>query len=101
MGCTFLKAGASETCATGLPRRTLRITMMSMVNAWNLIRVITGAALISLGIVAAILPVVPGFPLVILGVTFGFTWHPKGLRAWRRFKAAVLRRLPRRRRAGS
>ncbi|MFM7398135.1 MAG: hypothetical protein ACKO4N_04090 [Verrucomicrobiota bacterium] len=50
------------------------------------------------GIAAAILPVVPGIPLVILGITFGFTWHPRGLRLWRRLKAAVLRRLPWRRR---
>ncbi len=72
-----------------------------MVNALILFRILTGTALIIVGIAAAILPVIPGIPLVILGITFGFTWHPKGLRAWRRFKAAVLRRLPRRRRAGS
>ncbi|MFN5806111.1 MAG: hypothetical protein ACK467_10860 [Opitutia bacterium] len=72
-----------------------------MVNALILFRILTGIALIIVGIAAAILPVIPGIPLVILGITFGFTWHPKGLRAWRRFKAAVLRRLPRRRRAGS
>ena len=69
-----------------------------MVNAWILFRVLTGLALIVVGVAAAILPVIPGIPLVILGITFGFTWHPKGLRAWRRFKAAVLRRLPWRRR---
>ncbi len=72
-----------------------------MVNAPILFRILTRTALIIVGIAAAILPVIPGIPLVILGITFGFTWHPKGLRAWRRFKAAVLRRLPRRRRAGS
>lgn len=65
-----------------------------MVNAWILFRVLTGLALIVVGVAAAILPVVPGIPLVILGITFGFTWHPRGLRAWRRLKITVLRRLP-------
>jgi uncharacterized protein YqgC (DUF456 family) len=72
-----------------------------MANTLILLRVLTGIALIIVGFAAAILPVIPGIPLVVLGITFGFTWHPKGLRAWRRLKAAVLRRLPRRRRAGS
>ncbi len=72
-----------------------------MANTLILLRVLTGLALIIVGIAAAILPVIPGIPLVILGITFGFTWHPKGLRFWRRLKAAVLRRLPWRKRAAT
>ncbi|MFM7210069.1 MAG: hypothetical protein ACKOY8_09660 [Verrucomicrobiota bacterium] len=69
-----------------------------MVNAWIILKTLTKLALIVVGIAAAILFVVPGIPLVILGITFCFTWHPRGLRLWRRLKAAVLRRLPWRRR---
>ena len=69
-------------------RRYLRRTetgylnyMLSIVQA---ARVVTGSVLIIAGLIAIPLPLTPGLPLIIIGLAFGFSWHPKGLRLLRR-----------------
>ena len=49
-------------------------------------RVVTGSILIIAGLIAIPLPLTPGLPLIIIGLAFGFSWHPKGLRLLRRCK---------------
>jgi Putative transmembrane protein (PGPGW) len=49
-------------------------------------RVVTGSILIIVGLIAIPLPLTPGLPLIILGLAFGFSWHPKGLRLLRKCK---------------
>ena len=58
-------------------------SMLSVVQA---ARAITGSILIIAGLIAIPLPLTPGLPLIILGLAFGFSWHPKGLRLLRRCK---------------
>ena len=55
--------------------------MLSVVQA---ARVVTGSILIIVGLIAIPLPLPPGLPLIIIGLAFGFSWHPKGLRLLRR-----------------
>ena len=57
-----------------------------MLGVIQLARVVTGSVLMVAGLVAIPLPVFPGIPLVFLGATIGFGWHPKGLRVLRRAK---------------
>ena len=57
--------------------------MLSVVQA---ARVVTGSVMIVAGLIAIPLPLTPGLPLIILGLAFGFSWHPKGLRLLRRCK---------------
>jgi len=57
------------------------VCMLSVVQA---ARVVTGSILISAGLIAIPLPLTPGLPLIIIGLAFGFSWHPKGLRLLRR-----------------
>lgn len=57
--------------------------MLSVVQA---ARVVTGSVMIIAGLIAIPLPLTPGLPLIILGLAFGFSWHPKGLRLLRRCK---------------
>ena len=57
--------------------------MLSVIQA---ARVVTGSILIVAGLIAIPLPLTPGLPLIILGLAFGFSWHPKGLRMLRRCK---------------
>jgi uncharacterized protein YqgC (DUF456 family) len=54
-------------------------------------RVLIGGAIFATGLVGFILPFIPGIPLLILGASIGLTWHPKGLRIWRRLKSKTLR----------
>jgi uncharacterized protein YqgC (DUF456 family) len=54
-------------------------------------RVVVGSALILGGIVGTLVPVVPGVPMILLGLSLALTWHPRGLAIWRRLKAAALR----------
>ena len=56
------------------------ICMLSIVQA---ARVVTGSILIIAGLIAIPLPLTPGLPLIIIGLAFGFSWHPKGLRLLR------------------
>jgi hypothetical protein len=35
-------------------------------------------------LIAIPLPLTPGLPLIIIGLAFGFSWHPKGLRLLRK-----------------
>jgi hypothetical protein len=49
-------------------------------------RAVSGSILIIAGLIAIPLPLTPGLPLIILGLAFGFSWHPKGLRLLRRCK---------------
>ena len=53
------------------------VVMLSVVQA---ARAVTGSILIIAGLIAIPLPLTPGLPLIILGLAFGFSWHPKGLR---------------------
>ena len=55
-------------------------SMLSVVQA---ARVVTGSILIIAGLIAIPLPLTPGLPLIIIGLAFGFSWHPKGLRLLR------------------
>ena len=57
--------------------------MLSVVQA---ARAVTGSILIIAGLIAIPLPLTPGLPLIIIGLAFGFSWHPKGLRLLRRCK---------------
>jgi len=57
-----------------------------MLGVIQLARVVTGSVLMVVGLIAIPLPVFPGIPLVLLGATIGFGWHPKGLRLLRRGK---------------
>ena len=67
--------------------------MLSVVQA---ARVVTGSVMIIAGLIAIPLPLTPGLPLIILGLAFGFSWHPKGLRLLRRCKVKWGRFLKRR-----
>ena len=60
-----------------------------MLGLLPLLRVVSGSVLILTGLVAIPLPVFPGIPLVLLGFSIGFAWHPKGLRLTRRMKVKV------------
>ena len=63
-----------------------------MLSVIQLARVVTGSVLIIVGLIAIPLPLTPGLPLIILGASIGLTWHPKGLRLWRRYYVKVGRR---------
>ena len=54
--------------------------MLSFIHAT---RVVIGSILIIAGLIAIPLPLTPGLPLIIIGLAFGFSWHPKGLRLLR------------------
>ena len=66
-----------------------------MTKAWHVARVGAGVALIVLGIVGTILPIIPGIPLLLAGVAIIGFEHPlvlpltSVLRRWR-----LLRRNP-------
>jgi len=62
---------------------------------WVILRVTAGTALILAGLVGLVVPMVPGIPMLILGLSISLTWHPAGLAIWRRMKAAALRGLAR------
>lgn len=66
-----------------------------MLTAVQLVRVVLGSALIVVGVIGFILPLIPGAPIVVWGFNLGFTWHPRGLRVWRRSKTWLLRLLRR------
>ena len=70
-----------------------------MLGVIQLARVVTGSVLMVVGLVAIPLPVFPGIPLVFLGATIGFGWHPKGLRLLRRSKVKLGRWWQRRTRS--
>ena len=63
-----------------------------MLSVIQLARVVMGSVLIIVGLIAIPLPLTPGLPLIILGASIGLTWHPKGLRLWRRYSVKVGRR---------
>lgn len=68
-----------------------------------ILRVIIGSTLILGGLVGLVVPMIPGIPMMILGLSIALTWHPRGLALWRRMKAAALRGVARvfgRRKAG-
>ena len=56
-----------------------------MLSVIQLARVVMGSVLIIVGLIAIPLPLTPGLPLIILGASIGLTWHPNGLRLWRRY----------------
>jgi hypothetical protein len=59
-------------------------------SVWRTIRTVAGLILIGLGLLGLLLPVIPGIPLLIAGVSLVGTNHPwvrpviARLRAWRR-----------------
>ena len=63
-----------------------------MTGIWIVIRLLTGGTLIAAGLAGLVIPLIPGIPLLLIGLSLALTWHPRGLRAWRRAKAAFLRR---------
>lgn len=63
-----------------------------MNSLWIMLRVVTGGTLITAGLAGLVIPLIPGIPLLLIGLSLALTWHPRGLRVWRRMKAAVLRR---------
>lgn len=60
-----------------------------------ILRVVIGSTLILGGLVGLVVPMIPGVPMMILGLSLALTWHPRGLALWRRMKAATLRGLAR------
>ena len=66
-----------------------------MLGFWVILRVLAGSILIIAGLVGLVVPMIPGIPILILGLSLGLTWHPAGLTVWRRLKAATLRGLAR------
>lgn len=63
-----------------------------MSSLWIALRVVTGGTLVTAGLAGLVLPLIPGIPLLLIGLSLTLTWHPRGLRAWRRIKAWMLRR---------
>ena len=57
---------------------------------WHQVRAVTGLTLIGLGVLGILLPIIPGAPLLIVGVALVGANHPwvrpftARLRAWRR-----------------
>ncbi len=66
-----------------------------MSSLWIIIRLIAGGTLVTAGLVGLVIPLIPGIPLLIIGLSLSLTWHPRGLRVWRRMKIGVLRRWQR------
>jgi uncharacterized protein YqgC (DUF456 family) len=60
-----------------------------------ILRVFIGSVLIIGGLVGLVVPLIPGVPMMIIGLSIALTWHPKGLALWRRLKAWALRGLAR------
>lgn len=50
-----------------------------------------GSLLVATGLVGLVIPVMPGVIFIALGLSIGITWHPKGLKLWRKMKAEVYR----------
>jgi hypothetical protein len=67
--------------------------MLSFIHAT---RAVIGSILIIAGLIAIPLPLTPGLPLIIIGLAFGFSWHPKGLRLLRRCRVKWRRLFKRR-----
>ena len=63
-----------------------------MASIWIVFRLLTGGTLIAAGLAGLVIPLIPGIPLLLIGLSLSLTWHPRGLRVWRRAKAACLRR---------
>lgn len=66
-----------------------------MASLWIMLRVIVGGALVTAGLAGLVIPLIPGIPLLIIGLSLALTWHPRGLRLWRRAKVGALRRWQR------
>jgi len=60
-----------------------------------ILRVLAGSALMIGGLVGLVVPIIPGVPMILIGLSIALTWHPRGLALWRRMKAAGLRGLAR------
>jgi len=66
-----------------------------MVGPWIILRLVVGGALVLMGLVGLVIPVMPGVLFIALGMSIGITWHPRGLALWRRLKAGLYRLLVR------
>ncbi len=66
-----------------------------MSSLWIILRLFAGGTLVTAGLVGLIVPLIPGLPLLIIGLSLSLTWHPRGLRVWRRMKVVVLRQWQR------
>ena len=60
-----------------------------------ILRVLLGSGLFLGGLVGLVVPMIPGVPMMVIGLSIALTWHPRGLALWRRMKAACLRGLAR------
>lgn len=60
-----------------------------MIGLLPIARMVAGSILMTIGLIAIPLPVFPGIPLVLLGATIGFGWHPRGLRILRKLKVKL------------
>lgn len=63
-----------------------------MASVWILLRLLTGSTLIAAGLAGLVIPFIPGLPLLIIGLSLALTWHPRGLRLWRKMKVGAARR---------
>lgn len=63
-----------------------------MASLWILLRLVTGGTLIAAGLAGLVIPLIPGLPLLVIGLSLALTWHPRGLRLWRKLKVGALRR---------
>jgi len=66
-----------------------------MAGIWIILRLLTGGTFIAAGLAGLVIPLIPGIPLLLIGLSLSLTWHPRGLRLWRRAKAWALRRWQR------
>ena len=66
-----------------------------MSSLWIIFRLVAGGTLVTAGLVGLVVPLIPGIPLLIIGLSLSLTWHPRGLRVWRLMKIGVLRRWQR------
>lgn len=66
-----------------------------MSSLWIIFRLVAGGTLVTAGLVGLVVPLIPGIPLLIIGLSLSLTWHPRGLRIWRLMKIGVLRRWQR------
>ncbi len=66
-----------------------------MSSLWIVFRLLAGGTLVTAGLAGLVIPFIPGIPLLVIGLSLALTWHPRGLRLWRRAKVATVRRWQR------
>lgn len=93
--------GAEGDLDRSRPRRIARLVFFRWSEAaymWRTIRTVVGMALLGLGLVGMVLPVLPGIPFLLAGVALLGTNHPwvrpfmARLRLWRRKRTRAANR---------